>query len=80
MSPYEEEAYYAEEAIREALNDEDDRDHTDSQETTMLQALREQHEATKKIMLHAIRKLDEKAKAENRVLTADNIIYLLSNI
>lgn len=27
MSPYEEEAYYAEEAIREALNDEDDRDH-----------------------------------------------------
>ena len=80
MSPYEEEAYYAEEAIREALNDEDDRDHTDHEETTMLQALREQHEATKKTMLHAIRKLDEKAKAENRVLTADNIIYLLSNI
>lgn len=31
MSPYEEEAYYAEEAIREALDTEDDRDHTDSE-------------------------------------------------
>jgi len=80
MSPYEEEAYYAEEAIREALNDEDDRDHTDHEETTMLQALREQHEATKKTMLHAIKKLDMQAKAQNKVLTADQIVYLLANI
>jgi len=50
------------------------------QEITMLEALREQHEYTKKLILEYIRKLDEKAKAENRVLTADNIIYLLSDI
>lgn len=29
MDQFQEEAYYAEEAIREVLDDEDDRDHTD---------------------------------------------------
>lgn len=80
MDQFQEEAYYAEEAIREVLDDEDDRDHTDSQGTTMLQALREQHEATKKMILETIIKLDMQAKTQNKTLTADQIVYLLSNI